>query len=65
MKALEVSIDGKVIGVFVTPEGEAFSAMIANIPKTCMRAQVLASSDAERWQWQLPDVQEGEVISFE
>jgi hypothetical protein len=64
MKALEVSIDGKVIGVFVPPDDKPFSAMIANVPKTYMRAQILASNDLEHWQWQLPDVQEGQVISF-
>jgi hypothetical protein len=37
---------------------------VANIPRTYMRAQILASNDAERWQWQLPDVEEGQAISF-
>jgi|SRR5215204_45845 len=64
MKALEVSIDGKVVGVFVPPDGETFSAGLANIPKTYMRAQVFSGNDLEHWQWQLPDVQEGQVISF-
>jgi hypothetical protein len=64
MKALEVSIEGRVIGVFIPPDDEPFSAMIANVPTTYIRAQILASNDAERWQWQLPDVQEGETISF-
>lgn len=64
MKALEVSINGNVIGVFAPPNGEPFCAMIGNIPKMYMRAQVLASNDVEQWQWQLPDVQEGQVISF-
>src|SRR5262245_11180514 len=64
MKALEVSINGKVIGVYVPPDGRPFSAMIANIPKAYMRAQVLGNDDLESWQWQLPDIQEGEVISF-
>ena len=34
MKAHEVSIDGKVIGVYIPPEGEPFAAMIGNIPRT-------------------------------
>jgi len=42
MKALEVSIDGRVIGVFIPPDDQPFSAMIANVPKTYMRAQILA-----------------------
>ncbi|HEX7297230.1 MAG TPA: hypothetical protein VF251_15875 [Pyrinomonadaceae bacterium] len=29
-----------------------------------MRAEVFASNDAELWQWQLPDIQEGQIISF-
>jgi hypothetical protein len=64
MKALEVSIDEKIIGIFVSPEGRPFSAMVANIPRKYMRAQVLASSDEESCQWQLPDISEGQSITF-
>ena len=64
MKALEVSIDGKVIGVYIPPEGEPFAAMIGNIPRTYMRAHVTSVTDTESWQWQLPDLKEGQVISF-
>ena len=38
--------------------------MIANVPRSYMRAQIMSNTDTERWQWQLPDVAEGEVISF-
>ena len=64
MKALEVSIDGKVIGVYVPPEGEVFAATLGNIPRTYMRAHVMSGTETESWQWQLPDLQEGQVISF-
>jgi len=64
MKALEVSIDGKIIGIYVPPEGRPFSAMVANIPRKYVRAQVLASTDEESWQWQLPDISEGQSITF-
>ena len=64
MKALEVSIDGKVIGVYVPPEGEVFAAWVGNIPRTYMRAHVMSGTETESWQWQLPDLQEGQVISF-
>jgi hypothetical protein len=64
MKALEVSINGKKIGVYVPPEGESFAAMVGNIPRKYMRAHIMTSTDKERWQWQLLDIQEGEVISF-
>ena len=64
MKALEVSIDGKVIGVYIPPEGEPFGALIGNVPGTYMRAQVMSGTETESWQWQLPDLQEGQVISF-
>ena len=63
-KSIEVSVDGKVIGVFVPPEGESFAAMIGNIPRSYMRAQIMTGTELERWQWQLPDIQEGQVISF-
>lgn len=64
MKALEVSIDGKVVGVYVPPEGEVFAASVGNIPRTYMRAHVMSGTETESWQWQLPDLQEGQVISF-
>jgi len=64
MKAIEVSLNGKVIGVYIPPDDQPFSVMMANIPRSYIRAQVLASDDEERWQWQLPDIQEGEIISF-
>jgi hypothetical protein len=64
MKALEVSIDGKALGTFVPPEGASFAAMVGNIPRAYMRAQVMSANDTESWHWQLPDVKEGETISF-
>ncbi len=64
MKALEVSIDGNVIGVFVPPEGAPFAAMVGNIPRSYMRAHIMSGNDNESWQWQLPDVNEGQEISF-
>src|SRR5258708_666711 len=64
MKALEVSIDGKVIGLFVPPRGSTFAAMIGNIPRRYMRAQIMSGNETESWQWQLPDVKSGQQISF-
>lgn len=64
MKALEVLIDGQPIGVYVPPEGETFAAMVGNIPRKYMRAHILTGTDKESWQWQLPDIHPGQVISF-
>ena len=64
MKALEVLIDGKPIGVYVPPEGESFAAMVGNIPREYMRAHIMSGTDKESWQWQLPDIRPGQVISF-
>lgn len=64
MKALEVSIDGKVIGIFVPPARNTFAAMVGNIPRSHMRAHIMSGNDKESWQWQLPDVSEGQTISF-
>ena len=65
VKALEVSIDGKLVGNYVPPAGKTFSAMLANVPKTYMRAQVFSGGpDSETWQWQLPDIEEGQVLAF-
>lgn len=64
MKALEVSMDGELVGVYVPPSGASFTAMVGNIPQKYMRAQILTSTDEESWQWQLPDIQPGHTISF-
>jgi hypothetical protein len=64
MKALEVSIDGRVIGIFVPPAGKPFVAGVGNIPGSYMRAHIMSGSETESWQWQLPDVDEGQPISF-
>jgi hypothetical protein len=56
MNALEVSIDGKRVGVYVPPEGSTFAAMVGNVPRTYMRAHIMTGNDAESWQWQLPEI---------
>jgi hypothetical protein len=33
MKALEVIVNGNSIGLYVPPEGECFSVIVANIPR--------------------------------
>ena len=64
MNALEVSIDGKRIGIYVPPDGCSFAAMVGNVPRAYMRAHIMTSSGVESWQWQLPDVKPGQRISF-
>ena len=64
MNALEVLINGKRVGVYVPPEGCTFAAMVGNIPRTYMRAHIMTGSDSESWQWQLPDIKAGQLISF-
>lgn len=64
MNAVEVSINRKRVGVYVPPEGCTFVARVGNIPRSYMRAHIATGNDAENWQWQLPDIQPGQVISF-
>jgi hypothetical protein len=64
MKGLEVSIDGRVIGTYVPPKGGTFAAMVGNIPLRYMRAHIVSGTETESWQWQLPDIQQGQTISF-
>ena len=64
MNALEVLINRKRVGVYVPPEGCTFAAMVGNIPRTYMRAHIMTGNDSENWQWQLPDIQPGQLISF-
>ena len=64
MKALEVIVDGKVLGTFAPPKGGWFVATVGNIPRKYMRADIRAGARKERWQWQLPDIQPGQTIAF-
>ena len=64
MKALEVTIDGQLIGVYAAPDEGPWLATMANIPRTYMRAHIMTKTSTESWQWQLPDIQEGECIEF-
>ncbi|MDR3616729.1 MAG: hypothetical protein P4L53_24445 [Candidatus Obscuribacterales bacterium] len=63
-KALEVTIDGKIIGVYVPGAGRVFSASLGNYSETCMEGHVHSGSDKENWYWQLPDINEGQIISL-
>lgn len=38
--------------------------MVGTISKHYMRAHIMSGTDAESWQWQLPDISEGQTISF-
>jgi hypothetical protein len=64
MNALEVLINGKRIGIYVPPNGASFLAGVGNIPKKYMRAHIMTGNDAESWQWQLPNIKPGQLISF-
>ena len=64
MESLEVLIDGKSIGIYTPPDGASFTAMVSSVPKTHMRAQILSGNDQAHWQWQLPDIEPGQTISF-
>ena len=64
VKAVEVSLDGEPLGVFVPPVGEAFAVFVGNIPRTYMRVQVVSGTKTESWSWQLPDVKEGQLLSL-
>ena len=58
MKALKVLIDGEPVGVYVPPVGATFTAMVGNIPRKYMRADIMTGTDAESWQWQLDEITE-------
>jgi hypothetical protein len=64
MNAVEVLIDGERVGIYVPPEDSTFGAVVGNVPRAYMRAHITAMNDAESWQWQLPDIKPGQLISF-
>ena len=41
-----------------------FAVFVGNIPRAYMRVQVVTGTKAESWSWQLPEVQEGQVLSL-
>lgn len=63
-KALEVSVDGVAVRLCVPPVGGGFVATLGNVPRTHMRAFVLASDRNEQRRWQLPDAGPDVPISF-
>jgi hypothetical protein len=56
MKALEVSIDGVIVGVFVPPADKPFVGALRNGPQHSIVANIS--------EWNLPEVCEGQRISF-
>ncbi|MES2820974.1 MAG: hypothetical protein V4812_18520 [Pseudomonadota bacterium] len=63
-RAIEVLVDGQRVKLLQAPDGGPASVQLANVPRDHMRAWAHASSDDEAWQWQLPDIQDGQTISF-
>jgi hypothetical protein len=63
-KALEVLIDGEHYGIFVPQRDAKFGAFVGNNPETYMRAYILCADEEETSSWQLPDIEQGQVISF-
>lgn len=47
-----------------SPKDGTFSAIVGDIPRDHARAFCMASNEEERWQWQFPDLNEGDEISF-
>lgn len=64
MRALQVSIEGRVVGIYASPDQAPFWAVIGNIPRDYMRGSIMLNTPTESWQWQLPDMQEGECVEF-
>lgn len=63
-RAIEVLVDGQRVRLLQAPDGGPASVQLANVPGDHMRVWAHASSDDETWQWQLPDIQDGQTISF-
>ncbi|WP_137010776.1 hypothetical protein [Ectopseudomonas oleovorans] len=63
-RAIEVLLDGKRVMLLQAPDGGPASVQLANVQENYMRAWAHASSDEEVWRWQLPNIQDGQAISF-
>jgi hypothetical protein len=64
VKAIEVALDGEVIGTCVPPPGGCFVVHVGNIPRSHMRVHVMSSTETETWSWQLADVKERQTLSL-
>ena len=63
LKALEVSINGKIVRVCLPPKDGFFGLTVANLPGSHMRGAVIATNDVVDYRWHLPHVGERDVLS--
>jgi len=63
-RAIEVLIDGKRVGLLQGRGGKSVGINVGNIPKDHMRVWANSNDDEESWYWQMPDVQDGQTVSF-
>ena len=63
-RAIEVLVNGKRAGILQARSGSPVGVTVANIPNDHMRVWAYGSDDEETWYWQMPDIQDGETVSF-
>ena len=63
-RAIEVLVDGERVGVLQARNGNPVAVTVGNIPKDHMRVWAHGSDDEETWYWQMPDVYDGQTVSF-
>jgi hypothetical protein len=63
-RAIEVLIDGERVGLLQARGGNPVGVSVGNIPRDHMRVWATGSDDTETWYWQMPDVADGQMVSF-
>jgi hypothetical protein len=63
-RAIEVLVNGKRVGLLQARGGKPVGLAIGNLPSDHMRVWAHGSDDEEKWFWQMPDVPDGQLVSF-
>jgi hypothetical protein len=63
-KALEVTIDQKIIGIYVPSDGKQFVAELESDPEVCTNLMVVSGSDQETWYWYIDNIAKDSIVSF-
>jgi hypothetical protein len=63
-KALEVTIDQKIIGIYVPSAGNSFAAELECEPEDCTNLMVVSGTDQETWYWYIDNIGKDSIVSF-
>ena len=63
-RAIEVLVNGERVGILQARDGKPVGVTVGNVPRDHMRVWATGSDDHETWHWQMPDIPDGDEVSF-